>query len=142
MAARNSAVVTRVDRDELGCEFGPVEDAQELTMDASLIELRLPPVSDRRGLGMKRSGSQTARSAKQQRQSPPVTEGETVDQADSRAGEGRDAQGLRLNTRREQKWAPLLQGRLAPVLGFFHRRGLPGAVLHDRTCCRKRVFLD
>ena len=29
--------------DEVGCEFGAVEDAQELVMDAPLIELRVPP---------------------------------------------------------------------------------------------------
>ena len=43
MAARNSAVVMRRYRDEFICEFGPVEDAQELVMDAPLIELRVPP---------------------------------------------------------------------------------------------------
>lgn len=41
MTERNSAVVMRGDRDEFGCEFGAVEDAQELVMNAPFIELRV-----------------------------------------------------------------------------------------------------
>lgn len=42
MTERNSAVVMRGDRNELGGEFGAVEDAQELVLNAPLIELRVP----------------------------------------------------------------------------------------------------